>query len=63
MNNHNACSNNLVKATASASLAICDTFSINRSAWLFRQKSGEAGSIHSLSNVTHHNTEAEGVES
>jgi hypothetical protein len=58
MNKHN----HSLKATASAPLVICDTFLINRSTWLFRQNNGETHSIDSLSDVTHYNTEAEGVE-
>jgi hypothetical protein len=51
------------KASASATLARCDTFLINRSTRLFKQNNGETHSINSLSDVTHCNTEAEGVES
>lgn len=50
-----------LKATASATLATCDTRVINRFARLFGQNNGEAGSVDSLSGVTHYNTEAEGA--
>jgi hypothetical protein len=50
-----------LKASASATLVICDTFLINRSTRLFGQNKGETHSIDSLSDVTHCNTEAEGV--
>lgn len=52
-----------LEATASAPLIICDTCPINRSTRLFRQNNGETHSIDSLSDVTHYNTAAEGVES
>jgi len=53
----------LINTSASATLARCDTFPINRSAWLFGQNNGEAHSVDSLSDVTHVNTAAEGAES
>jgi hypothetical protein len=57
MNKHS----NPLKATASATLSTCDTFTIKRFPRVFWQNNRETGSTDSLRDVTDYNREAEGV--